>query len=225
MKKIIVFFLTFLSIIGIYYGLNSKKINYVSLTDSIMNNSFSYYNYNNYLEDYLLKKDLVSSFNTNFTSKRISLMLNDIKSNRTIKVDKEYYLKKVLRESDCVIISMGMEELSNNYSKYDMKNNYSYFNKMYLDIEKLIIELKKYAQGHIIFIGYYNPTNYYDGKVDEFFFFLDTKLNRLMMNNKITYIDIYELVKGNNYKNNIDPTLLNNFAHKKISEIIKFYLD
>ena len=115
-----------------------------------------------------------------------------------------------------------MEELSNNFHKYDMDDNYAFFNKMYLDIEKLVLEVKKYAQDKIIFLGLYNPSNYYDGKVDEFFYYINNKLNRLMLNNSITYISLYELVKGNDYNN--DSVYLNNAGHFKISKLLNVYL-
>ncbi len=223
MKKILVFFLVFLCIIGTYYGLNYKKINYVSLSDSVMNNSFNYYSYNDYLKEYLIVHEKLGSYSIDFTNHSIYLMYKDIHNNRTIKIDKEYYLKKVLRESDIVVISLGVEELSHSYHKYNMESNYVLFNKLYINILQLIKEIKKYAQSNIVFLGYYNPTNYYDGKVDEFFYYMDDKLNRLMVDNGIAYISLYELVKGNNYKNASNRALLNTDAHQRIASILKFY--
>ena len=130
-------------------------------------------------------------------------------------MDKEYYLKKSLREGDYVIVSVGMKEIIDKYDKLNMNNNLSLFNKMYLDIENLIAELRKYSN-NIIFIGYYNPTNYYDSKVDELFFNFNNRLNKLMTYYDISYLDIYELFKSDNNKNSI---------YKKLSSMLKFYLD
>ena len=213
--------ITIFGIYLIYCYFDKTSINYLAISDNIMAVNP---NYSNYLKKYL-KNQTFNEYNPYFINYNAILLYHDIKNNRTIRINNtDYYFKKSLRESDIVVISVGMEEFSNNYHKYEMKNNDSYFNKMYLDIEKLICEIKKYAKDKIIFIGYYNPTNYYDSKVDEFFFNIDIKLNRLMINNDITYISLYELVKGNNYKYK-DSVYLNSDANKNIAQIIKFYLN
>lgn len=226
MKKIITLVMTFLGIFFIYCTFNNHHINYVSIGDNIMNNNLNNINYNQFIKDFLTKKKWLSSFNTSYYNNSVLSLYRDLLNNRTIKNnDEEYYFKKVLRESDILVISVGMEELSKNYSKNNMTNNYLYFEKMYQRIERLVNEIKKYAKGKILFIGYYNPTNYYDAKTDEFFYDINTKLNRLMMNNGITYIDLYELIKGNSYKDNINSISLNNEGYKKLASIIEFYLD
>ena len=214
--------ITLVSIYFIYFYFNKTNIDYLAISDNIMAKNI---NYSDYLKNEVEKNKKIKEFNPYFINDSIILLYQDIINNRTIRIDnKDYYIKRSLRESDFVIISVGMEELSNNYNKYDMKDNYNYFNKMYLDIEKLINEIKKYAQDIIIFLGYYNPTNYYDSKVDEFFYNMDIKLNRLMVNNNITYIDLYELVKGNSYKEK-NSVYLNNLAHKRIANILEFYIE
>ena len=213
---------TLVSIYFIYFYFNKTNIDYLAISDNIMAKNI---NYSDYLKNEVEKNKKIKEFNPYFINDSIILLYQDIINNRTIRIDnKDYFIKRSLRESDFVVISVGMEELSNNYNKYDMKDNYNYFNKMYLDIEKLINEIKKYAQDEIIFLGYYNPTNYYDSKVDEFFYDMDIKLNRLMVNNNITYIDLYELVKGNSYKEK-NSVYLNNLAHKRIANILEFYIE
>ncbi len=193
---------------------NHNKKNYLIISDNIM---LSY-------SDYLFKSlDNIHEYNPYFTNYSVSLINQDIYNNRTIRVNNyDYYFKKELRESNYVIISVGMEEIGYNYDKYDMKDNYNYFNKMYLDIEKLIMEVKKYAKEKIIFLGYYNPSNYYDANTDEFFYSMNNKLDTLMSNNNIIYIDLYELIKGNNYLK--ENGYLNNIGNNAIVNIIKLYL-
>ena len=224
MKKIITFLLTFLGIFLIYYHFNIHTINYISIGDNVMNNNFN--NYNTFIKEYLIRKEWLGNFNTSFYNKTVLSLYEDIKNNRTIRNGEEdYYIKKVLRESDVLVISVGMEELSKNYNKYNMDHNYIFFNKMYVDIEKLVCEVTKYAKGKILFLGYYNPTDYYDSTTDEFFCDIDIKLNRLMMINDIYYIDLYEQVKGNRYKDNLNSTFLNIRGNEKIAEIIEFYFE
>ena len=229
MKKIMVLILTIFSIFLIYRHFDNYKINYVSIGDGLIK-GMNYlkqegYGYNEFIKDYLVKKKRLGEFNNYYYNQSINGLLSDIKKNRTIRIgDKEYFFKKVLRESDILIISVGMEELNNGYDKYNMNNNYKLFNQMYLKIESLVKEIKKYTKGTIIYLGYYNPTGYYDSKVDEFFYQMDIKLNRLMMNNNFNYLDLYELVKGNRYKDDNDSLFLNYKGYERIAESIKFYL-
>lgn len=230
MKKIFCVLITLLLIFLIYKQFDNHKINYLSIGDGLIRgmNSFNVenYGYNDYIYEYLKQKNKLNSFNNSFYNTKIMNLLEDIKKNRTIwSRNSEFYLKKLLRESDFLVISIGMEELAKNYNSDNMDDNYIFFNKMYIAIEKLIIEIKKYAKGKIVFIGYFNPTNYYDSKTDEFFYNVDIKLNRLMMNNNITYIDLYEMVKGRRFKDNIKTPFLNVKGYKKLAEIIEFYFD
>ena len=216
MKKIIYFLLTFFGIYIIYSNFNNNLVNYVSFNDTL-----NCYNYNEIIKNYLNNNLL--NYNNLFINKDINSLIKDIKNNKTIRFnDKDYYIKKDLRESDILVIFIGEEELSKNYSKFDMNKNYYYFNKMYNDIELLINEINQYAKGKIIFLGYYNPTNYYDSKTDEFFFDIDNRLSNLMIKNNINYIKLYEIVKGNNYKS--DEIHLNIEGNREIAKIIKTYL-
>ena len=170
MKKIILLSVTILLIFFIYNSFNNKKINYVFIGDNGV--------FNNYLSDYFKENESCKEFNNLFHNKSITGLTKDIKENKTIRVnDNDYFIKKVLRESDVLVISVGIFDLLNNYDKFDINKNYIYFNKMYNEIEKLLSEVKKYTRGKIIFLGYYNPTNYYDSKIDELFFDLDYRLN------------------------------------------------
>ena len=229
MKNIIYFLFTLIAIFFIYIEYNDFQYNYVSVGDSLINNINSNNikgSYNNYVKDYLIKNNKLKNFNNYFYNSSISGLTNDIKNNRTISINnKDYYLKKVLRESDIVVISIGMEGLTINYDKYDVNKNYRYFNKMYEEIEKLIMEIKKYAKGKILFLGYYNPTSYYSSDIDELFFNMDIKLNELFEPLDVIYIDLYEIVKGNQYKDENKPYLLNTYGNKKISDIIEYYLE
>ena len=75
----------------------------------------------------------------------------------------------------------------------------------------------------VIFVGQEELYNYYDSKSDEFFYNINTKLSNLMAENNIKYIDLYEKIKENNYKN--DNIHLNYAGNKMIMDIISIYLE
>lgn len=229
MKKILILFLTILSIFLIYRIFKTDKINYISIGDSLINGTNSYningYGYNSYIKNYLERNKKLNTFNNYFYNNSITGLTFDIQNNRTLLIDdKEYFLKKILRESDVLVISIGMDELSYNY-RSDMNYNYKYFDKMYLDIEKLVKEVKKYTVNKIVFIGYYNPTKLYTSDIDEYFYYINEKLTNLMKKNNIIYIDIYEEIKAGNYQDNPNNHHLNTNGYLKIANLLLKYLE
>ena len=222
MKKIIILLLSFVCLFVIYKCFDNNKINYVSISDySIYHDSL---NYNDYIYKYLTDSNKLSAFNTEFINNNAFLIYKDLLNNRTIRINNnDYFFKKVLRESDLVVINIGMEELYNKYDKYNINTNYENFNKIYSDLKILLKEIRKYAKGRILFIGFYNPYDYYDAKIDEFFYKVNIELNNIMIDNNIIYINLYEIIKGNNYIKN--KLFLNQDGYKQIANIIKFYIE
>lgn len=194
MKKLTILWITFLIIYIIYSLFNVNKINLVLIDDEMFND------YNEYLKEYLVNSNRLNDFNDFFHISSITELYKDIRNNRTFRNNnKDYYFKKVLRESDVLVINVGMKDLSDIFDRYDMSINNIYFNELYSNIERLIKEIKKYAYGKIIFLGYYNPYNYYDANIDRYFYEIDNKLNRLFTDKNITYISTYEVMKNNRY--------------------------
>ena len=184
----------------------------------------SYHSISSHLKKLLEKNYQSVIINNRFNSNKISDLTKDVKSNKTLWDNNEtFFIKKELRESDYLIINIGIFELNDFYNAFDMDNNYILFKKLYQNLEELLVEIKKYTKDTIIFLGYYNPTDYYDSKTDKFFYNVDLKLNRLMMDNDIIYISTYELVKGNKYKDN--NYLLNKEGALRIAETLYFYIN
>lgn len=219
-----------LSLFGIYKLFDEPKINYLSIGDSLINGVNSYniegYGYNNYIKNYLERNNKLRSFNNYYYNNSLKGLCEDVKNNRTILVDdKEYFLKKILRESDVVVISSGMDELAFNFQADNMGYNYKYFEKLYNDIQELIIEIKKYSINNVIFIGYYNPTKNYTSDIDEFFCSMNNRLSQLMKKNEIIYIDIYEEIKSGNYLDNPKNHHINTIGYMKIANLLIKYLE
>ncbi len=216
MKKTFYFILIIISIFLIYFEYNNQKCNYVVLGDNLEG-----YNFN--IRNYLIKGNKLGTFNNRFFNYSVVGITNDIKNNKTIVIDnQEIFLKKVLRESDMVVIDIGMHNFKLNYNPYDMNKNYRYYNKRLEEIKKLLTEIRKYAQGYVLFIGPYNPTNYYDSKTDELFYDIDNTMRDLLSKYSVIYIDLYNLIKGNNFKNTEG---INNQGQLAIAKIITHYLE
>lgn len=221
MKKIIFYCLIILCLFLIYSHFNYKKINYMSIGDNQnMNES-----YNKYVYEYLKMNEKLFTFNDYFASKTINDLINNIKNNQTIRIDfKDYFFKKELRESDFLVINIGEYELYNCFSQQNMIFNEELMNNIFYELQNLINEITLYAKGKILFLGLYNPINYYDSRIDSFFFQTNNLLQQLMQENNIIYIDLYELIKSNDYKND-NNYKLNDQGLNAVAEIIKTYIN
>jgi len=227
MKKIIIFGFCIISVFLIFVFSKDDKLNYLAIGDTLTRgiNSYNYvgYGYNDYVKNYLKRNNLIRSFNANYYNNSIIGFEDDIRNNKTILInDKEYYLKKMLRESDLLVISLGMDELAYNFSD-DVFSIHQNFDKMLLNLEDFIKVVIEYAKNDIIFIGYYNPTNNYTSDIDELFYYIDDKLITMLDKYDIHYVSLYEKVKGGNYLDNNHNYHLNSKGYLMIAnEIIKY---
>lgn len=214
LKKIIILPII-LSIIALIYILSiDKKMNYIALGDSLAEGLNPYnqlgYSYSDYLKEYLDGKNKLKFYTKDFAKSGYTSLdlLRDIKSNKEVIIDgKVYNIKRTLRDSDLVTISIG----SNDFIEYLNIDNridnieqvldiYISINKIFNNIDSTIKEIKKYAKEDIIIIGYYNPypsQNIISSEyIDEVFTYIDQKYKRLAENNDIYYISIYNLMKS-----------------------------
>ena len=104
----------------IYSNTYKEEFNYVALGDSLAAGRNSYgvddYGYADYVRDYLKQNDKLSSY-ANYAVSGYSTIniINDINYNRTIEVEEtEIGLKRALRESDLVTISIGANDILQN---------------------------------------------------------------------------------------------------------------
>ena len=229
MKKIIILLLCFFSVFLIFVLFKDNKINYLSIGDTMVRGVNSYNiignGYNDYVKNYLKRNNLLRSFNTDYYNNSIIGFESDIVNNKTIVVNnKEYYLKKQLRESDLLVISIGMDELSYYFSN-DVYSVHQEFDKMLLNLEDFIKVVVDYAKNDIIFIGYYNPTKMYDSDIDELFFYIeDSLMNRLKKYN-VDYISLYETIKNGNYLDNDSNHHLNSKGYLVVANKIIDYIE
>lgn len=233
-KLLIILILIIFSIFTIYSLFRSNKINYIALGDSVAEGRNPYgeigYGYTDFLKDYLSKKKTLNSYTKKYTkSGYVSQdIINLINTNSN--------LKKDLRESDLVTISIGANDFlhSINLKEISITNIKELKSKITMvlpNIENCIKTVRKYAKEDLIIVGYYNPipflfnTNIDD--LDELFAYIDDEYNKIAQECDAVYISLYQLFK-NNSRFLPNPTDIhpNVEGYKAIAEeIIKFYND
>ena len=200
MKKIILIILIIISLFIIYKFNEKKLIDYINIGDSISIGKNSYgnktYGYNDYLKEYLKNNELLHKYNNYFSKDnyKIEDLTNDIINNKTILYnDKSLNLKKELRESDIVTISIGMDEL---VSILNTNNNIQEsINNLINKMDKLIKNMCLYAKNKIILIGYYNPYNNYNKEIERNLAYINDEYNKIARKYNIYFIDIYNSIK------------------------------
>lgn len=230
--KIIILLVILLIIFIIYTFFKNDKINYIALGDSLAIGMNSYneigYSYTDYLAEYLKENNKLSYYTKKYANSgyRAKDLINQIRLNNKIKKD--------LRESNLVTVSIGGNDLLDNININDIniKNilkQKQAINKVIPNIEKCIKEIRKYAKQDLIIIGYYNPIPFLfniSGKdLDILFAYIDDEYKKIAEKYKSKYISIYQLFKNNSLvlpnPNNIHPNIE---GYKKIfEEIIKEY--
>ena len=212
-KKTIFISLVVLVIFLTYLFFNDERINYVVLGDSLAQGVNPYgevgYSYSDYIKDYLEDNGKLKTFIKGYATSGYTTqnVLDDLYNNREIDVDgKHVNIRHALRESDLVTISIGANDFFKgiNLNALDLTNIDSYKKKIdnILDeIDIVLREVRKYAKGDVIVVGYYNPFNRlfpsYRSNLDEIFEYADIKYKEVCSNNSINYVSVYSLFKEN----------------------------
>ncbi|MBO5138747.1 MAG: hypothetical protein J6B89_03860 [Bacilli bacterium] len=219
-------------IIYIIYALNSSKsINYLSLGDDIALgiNSFgiSNYSYSDYFRDHLEEKNTLHEYLNNYSekNKNITELYNDLLTNKKIIVDKKVYnLKKTLRESGIMTLSIGQNDIKNEVNSLEKavitQTDYTNIvNKIYKKYEILLEEINKYFKGDL-----YILSTYYTNKEEkEISTLLNAKIKNYCKNHNINFLNI-EFIGENNYLDNRNSSLPNDNAYHIIGKkLIKMW--
>ena len=113
-----------------------------------------------------------------------------------------------MTNADIVTLSIGLNDLLYKLSLSDLsiilgdkqKLN-QYINDVLLDIEKLIILMRKYCKEDIILIGYYNPlwikNINYANETEFIFLDINKRMKDLAKKYDLYYVDIYQMFKEN----------------------------
>ena len=181
MKKIIKLLALILVVITIYliYNLTNKNNKtYIALGDSLSVGINSYngedYSYSDYFKDYLIKTNKLSLYTKEYTDKNkmIKDIYNDILTDKTVTIkEKNYNIKELLRESDVITLSIGLNDIifeyntkGRNISEYEED---IIIDNIFKEYKSLIKELKKYYQKKIYIIGYFKNNTKYDSLIEK----------------------------------------------------------
>ena len=202
--KLLILIVLSLSVILIYNKTNNHNINYTTIGDSLSLGIDSYgkqdYGYSDYVKDYLIETNKLKTYSKSYTNK--SMMINDIKialisDQKMTNNNKNSNLKIILRETDILTMSIGIDDLLYKMTYLSEKTNDNLniiINEIKTSFEELIDEIKKIYRGPIYIIGYYNFQN-----TDSFYKRAITQLNNIYeKNNEVIYISTEEISQNPN---------------------------
>lgn len=232
MLKYLVLIIIVISVFLIYILFKNDKINYIALGDSLAEGVNSYgevgYSYTDYYADYLDENNKLSYYTKEYTESGYTTLdiIKELETNNTMKKD--------LRESNLVTISIGANDLLNKIKIENLNVNEiltlkKEISPILIDLESCIKEIRKYAKEDIVVVGYYNPIpflfNTSGNDLDELFAYIDDEYKKITEKYDCIYISIYQLFKQNSSflpnPSNIHP---NYEGYKAIAdEIIRNY--
>ncbi len=194
----------------IYHFTATKKLTYLSLGDSLALGENAYgdvqYGYSDYVASYLEKNNLLRFYTKSFAKSgyRIRDLENAILKNETIQIDDEQYvLKKILRDADIITVSIGANDILSeitestlSLSLIDEKKLTEELDQLFLSFKSVLKTLKKYTRAKIIVVGYYNPFQEADAKINRLFTYFENGYQKVTLDEKVAYISISSLFKN-----------------------------
>lgn len=226
-KVLIIFILVCTSIFFIYKRNDKNNINYTSLGDALAIGVDSFgrvdYGYSDYVKDFLKEKDKLNQYIKSFSDENMSIekLYEYILINKKIKLkNKEYNIRKTLRETEILTISVGLNDLIYNLNITNAKTEFKLdciVSNITNEFNMLIKEIKKYYPGKIYIIGYYKSKMYSsltNMGID--------KLNKMYQeNNDVIYISTDDILNYDKDSfSNPDSYYPNRIGYQKISQKI-----
>lgn len=213
-KVLIGFLITSVVLLFIFLITRDKKIYYLSLGDSLAAGQTPYNtisnSYGDYVAEYFKDKEVLEFYTKKFAKSgyRSIDLLNDIKSNKEIKVDgKKITIKNALIKADLVTVSIGANDLfyklniGNEFDLNEFDDVYSYVDETILDVDKLLYELRKCCKEQIMVFGFYNPfTNFSSSlanMVEPIIVYANGKMENIVKKYDMTYVDIHDMFLAN----------------------------
>ena len=226
--KFIILLLVIFLIYIIFITTNSNNLNYTALGDAYALGVDSYeridYGYSDYLKDYLSKNQKLNFYTKSYCEKDMSierLTYAIITNKKMTYKNKKMNLKEILRESDVLTLTIGLNDL---FYKISITSNLTTekINSLLTEIDtsltSLLDEMQKYYPKKIIFIGYYESPAY-----NKYINYSIKKLNSIISKKpQITFISTESLFKQNkNLTSNPKLPYPNTKGYKEIAKLIE----
>lgn len=202
--KYLVLLILTVCVFGIYSFFKNEKLNYIALGDSLAEGMNPYgevgYSYADYFADFLKDENRLAYYSKQYT--KSGYTTQDITKELTINNN----LKRDLRESDIVTVSIGANDFLNSIDLKNLNVNNilelkSTVTAILPNLETCIESIRKYAKEDILIIGYYNPIpflfNTSGNDLDELFAYIDDEYKQIADKYDCDYISIYQLFKTN----------------------------
>lgn len=204
LSKYLVLLILSLCVFSIYTFFKNEKLTYIALGDSLAEGMNPYgqlgYSYTDYFAGYLKEKNRLSYYTKQYTKSGYTTedIIKELEINNNLKRD--------LRESDVVTISIGANDFLNSINLKSLNANNilelkSKIISIIPNIETCIKEVRKYVKEDLLIIGYYNPVpflfNTSGNDIDELFAYIDEEYIKIAKKYDCDYISIYGLFKTN----------------------------
>ena len=201
-KLLIMIILIVVSIFTIYKLFYNNKISYIALGDSLAEGINPYgersYSYADFIADDLKNKNKLSYYTKKYSESnyKIADVINELSN---------IELRKELRESDLVTVSIGANDFlarinKNNLNVDEIINYKNIITDIIPGIDKCIKEIRKYAKNDLIIIGYYNPIpflfNTSEKELDMLFSYIDDEYLKIAKKYDAIYVSNYLLFKN-----------------------------
>lgn len=195
-KTILIIALIVLTTFIIYLATIDRKVYYLDL-------NISNYKYEKSTRNYLKNKAKLEKFVTGYIEEdyRTTDLINDIKDNKYIILkNKKQTIKNALIKADLVTLTTGFNDFNYKIETENLKDLYNYADKVLIDIEELLEQVRQYCKEDIIFIGL---NNIYGKNYEELFQYINNKIGEICYDNKIYFINPMEFEKDINVNQEI----------------------
>ena len=189
-KKILFVVFIVLLVFLVYKVFLDNQIYYLNL------NTISNDDYSKYYKETLEQNDKLEYYNNDYNVEdyRITDLIRFINENTEIVVNgKKQTINHALIKADIITVWVGMNELSYKINTEDIQELYRYSDTILMDLEELVLLLRKFSKEKIIFMNFYNPGN---SKYDEVISYLNSKMNAIAIEYEIDVLDVSHIVNN-----------------------------
>ena len=219
MKKVFLILILFLSCYYIYNKTSDDKYIYLTFGDFLSKGINEYgiitYGYNDYVIEYLNENNKLKKYNKTYKNNDY-IIIDVIKALEYNEKKDNISLNRLIKESDIITVSLGMNELYYKLNK-DSTQMYTYIDNMINDYNKILNYINKFPNKQVFVLGYYNML----GHSEDIFNYANYKLKETCEIQDVEYIDLAKIFTNNpNYFSNNQKIVPNSKGYEKISQII-----